>query len=165
MMCSTRNTIASFVMAGLVGAALFAAPKASTHECAGVSQPAAYTVPLGLAGYSPVSYLENNRAEPGSPLFSLEHDGVTYFFVSPNQMKLFKANPERYLPAYGGYCAFGCSVDSKFVPDPTSFRVIDGRTHLFLKSAEVDALKLWSEADPAEVRAKADAFWKERSGR
>lgn len=165
MKCSTRNTFASVVMAGLVGAALIAAPKASSHECAGVVQAAAYTVPLGLAGYSPVSYIENNRAEPGSPLFSLEHEGVTYFFVSPNQMKAFRADPDRYLPAYGGYCAFGCSLDSKFVPDPTSFRVINGRTHLFLKSAEVDAVTLWNEADPAEVRAKADAFWTKQSGR
>jgi YHS domain-containing protein len=41
--------------------------------------------------------------------------------------------------------------------------VIDGRTHLFLKNAEVDAKKLWGEADPAKVRTKADEFWASQS--
>lgn len=123
----------------------------------------AYTIRVGLAGYSPVSYLTNNRAEPGSPRFSAEHEGVTYFFTNEKQREAFTANPERFLPAYGGNCAFGCSVDSTFVPDPTSFVVIDGRTHLFLKNAEVDAKKLWLESDQKEVRAKADAYWNSKN--
>ncbi len=117
------------------------------------------TLPLGLAGYSPVSYLDSNRAEPGSPRFAAEYKGVTYFLASEAQRRSFLASPERYLPAYGGYCAFGCSVNARFIPDPTSFKVIGGRTHLFLKNAEVDARKLWNEADPADVQAKADQFW------
>lgn len=122
-----------------------------------------YTLTLGMSGYSPVSYIEQNRAEPGSPRFSAEHDGVTYFFTSDAQRRTFERSPGRFLPAYGGYCAFGCSVDMKFVPDPTSFEVINGRTHLFLKNAEVDAKKLWDDADPAAVRAEADAFWASQS--
>ena len=119
----------------------------------------ARTVALGLGGYSPVSYLDSNRAEPGLPLYAAEHEGVTYFFTSAAQRSAFERDPARYLPAYGGYCAFGCSVDAKFVPDPASFAVIDGRTHLFLKNDEVDARALWNEADPREVRARADRFW------
>lgn len=88
---------------------------------------------------------------------------MTYFFTSDAQKRAFERNPERYLPAYGGYCAFGCSVDAKFVPDPTSFQIIDGRTHLFLRSANVDAQKLWSEADLSVVRTRADAFWASQS--
>lgn len=120
------------------------------------------TIAVGLAGYSPVSYLENRAAEPGSPEFSAEHGGVTYFFTSESQRRAFERQPERYLPAYGGYCAFGCSVESEFVPDPTSFEIIDGRTHLFLKNKDVDARALWNEADQREVRAKADAWWSSR---
>lgn len=124
---------------------------------------AAYTIRVGLQGYSPVSYLQNNRAEPGSPRFAAEHDGVTYFFTSEAQRSAFLASPARYLPAYGGNCAFGCSVGSTFVPDPTSFAVIDGRTHLFLKNSEVDAKKLWSDSDARELRAKADEYWNAQS--
>lgn len=147
-------------------AALFvtaAAPAPAQRDSAGHADVAPYTVNLGLAGYSPVSYLQNKRAEPGSPRFSAEHEGVTYFFTSNRQRETFLADPERYLPAYGGYCAFGCSVDSKFIPDPTSFKVIGGRTHLFLNNDEVDAQELWNDANFTEVKAKADDYWASQS--
>ena len=118
-----------------------------------------HTIAVGLSGYSPVSYIESNRAEPGSPAIASEYHGVTYFFTNERQRDTFDGDPGRYLPAYGGYCAFGCSVDAKFIPDPTSFKVINGRTHLFLRSADVDARKLWNDAPQSEVVAKADAFW------
>ncbi len=123
-----------------------------------------HTISVALSGYSPVSYLDQNRAEPGSPLYTAEHDGATYFLTSQSQVRAFKKNPEKYLPAYGGFCAFGCSVDSEFIPDPTSFKVIDGRTHLFLKNDEVNAKQLWNEASPLEVKSKADAYWKNVNG-
>ncbi len=122
-----------------------------------------HTLRLGLSGYSPVSYIEHNRAEPGSPKHAAEHEGVTYFFTSTHQRDMFTKNPTRYLPAFGGYCAFGCSVESKFIPDPTSFKIIDGRTHLFLKNSEVDARKLWNDADRREVQRKAQQYWSNQS--
>lgn len=149
---STITAAAVLSSAALLAPAISAV--ASDHE-----QVQKHTISLGLSGYSPVSYLESNRAEPGSPRFSAEHDGVTYFFTSGAQRRAFIASPDRYLPAYGGYCAFGCSVDSKFIPDPTSFEIIDGRTHLFLKNDEVNARSLWNEASAHEVKRKADAYW------
>lgn len=152
-----KRIVSTVVASALTGAALLTpaiAAIAPTHHPERI-----HTISLGLSGYSPVSYLESNRAEPGSPRFSAEHEGVTYFFTSGAQRRAFQASPERYLPAYGGYCAFGCSVDSKFIPDPTSFEVIDGRTHLFLKNNDVDARTLWNEASAPEVKRKADAYW------
>jgi YHS domain-containing protein len=155
-------SVASIVLAAGAGAAAIGVAGQPAEGQHAQEAPAitAYTIQLGVSGYSPVSYLARNRAEPGSPLHRAEHQGVTYFFTDANQVKAFKAAPDRYLPAYGGYCAFGCSVDSKFVPDPTSFEIIDGRTHLFLKNEEVDARQLWRDADEREARSKADAFWK-----
>lgn len=154
-------SVASIVLAAGAGAAgiSIAGQPASTQEAHTPETVTAYTIRLGVSGYSPVSYLTRSRAEPGSPLHRADHQGVTYFFTDTKQVKAFKADPERYLPAYGGFCAFGCSVDSKFVPDPTSFEVIDGRTHLFLNNEEVDAKQLWRDADEREARTKADAFW------
>ncbi|MFG0273702.1 MAG: YHS domain-containing (seleno)protein [Phycisphaerales bacterium] len=151
---------ASMLLSGVgVASAIAAGPTSASHAGSTEVAVAPHTINLGLAGYSPVSYLQNNRAEPGSPRFSAEHDGVTYFFTSNRQRETFLASPERYLPAYGGFCAFGCSVDSKFIPDPTSFKVIGGRTHLFLNNDEVDAQELWNNANFTEVKAKADAYW------
>lgn len=122
-----------------------------------------HTIRVGIFGYSPVSYITNNRAEPGSPAFAAEHEGVTYFFTNERQKQAFIKNPERFIPAFGGNCAFGCSVDSIFTPDPTSFLVIDGRTHLFLKNDEVNAKQLWLDADKKEVSKKANAYWSSKS--
>lgn len=119
------------------------------------------SVPLGLSGYSPVSYLDDKRAEPGSPAISSGYQGVTYFFSTAKQRDTFIANPEKYLPAYGGTCAFGCSIDSDFVPDPTSFEIVDGRTTLFLKNEKVDAKALWDKG-PGAAKAKADAYYAKR---
>jgi YHS domain-containing protein len=122
-----------------------------------------YTLTVGLSGYSPVSYLDHNRAEPGSPRFTAVYKGVTYFFTSTEQIKSFTASPERYMPAYGGYCAFGCTVQSHFVPDPMSFKIIDGKTHLFLKNEEVDARSLWEQGNKDELKDKADAYWRDQN--
>lgn len=148
---------------GSIGALAQASDQSSISDRAAVAEVEPYTLTLGMSGYSPVSYIEHNRAEPGSPRYTTVHDGVTYFFTSDAQRHTFDREPGRFLPAYGGYCAFGCSVDSKFVPDPTSFEIINGRTHLFLKNAEVDAKQLWHDADPRMIRAKADEFWSSQS--
>ena len=170
-MCRTlamTSLIASATLLGHAGSALGlarpTAPITSAAQAGHAADPQAYTMTLWLSGYSPVSYLDKNKAEPGSPRYAAEHDGITYFFTSDSQRLTFEQSPERYLPAYGGYCAFGCSVDAKFIPDPTSFRIIDGRTHLFLKNADVDAKRLWDEASPADVRAKAERFWASQNG-
>lgn len=159
----TQSIVAASLALLAAGAAL-AAPghgggSASKHPLD--AQP--FTITVGLSGYSPVSYLENNRAEPGSPRFAAEYDGVTYFFTSEKQVRSFSADPDRYMPAYGGYCSFGCAVGEKFIPDPTSFEVIDGRTHLFLKNNDVDAKGLWNKERLSDVRAKADAYWASQS--
>lgn len=140
-----------------------AAEPCKTCEKHAAQQAPTYTLTLGMSGYSPVSYLDQHKAEPGSPRFAAVYQGVTYFFVSAEQRSAFEKNPERYMPAYGGYCAFGCSVDSQFVPDPTSFEIINGRTHLFLKNKEVDAKALWRDGNQAELLRKADAYWNKQS--
>jgi len=158
---SRMFSVASIVLAVGAGAAAIsiAGQPVAGQQTKDAPAITAYTIHLGVSGYSPVSYLTRNRAEPGSPLHRAEYEGVTYFFTDAGQVKAFKADPDGYLPAYGGFCAFGCSVDSKFVPDPTSFEVIGGRTHLFLKNEEVDARHLWRNADEREARSKANAFW------
>lgn len=127
---------------------------------AGPDNAAGQTVVLGLQGYSPVSYIEHNRAEPGSPQFAAEYDGVTYFFTSAAQRQKFLRDAQRYLPAYGGWCAYGCAVNGKFTPDPTNFSIVDGRTHLFLRNEQIDTRTLWEKGDVAALRGKADRFWK-----
>ncbi len=147
----TRNSLLAVVLVAAVVDA------GDTYVGADRARP--YTLTVAMSGYSPVSYLDQNKAEPGSPRFAAKHDGLTYFFTSARQRRAFRDNPERYLPAYGGYCAYGCAVKAKVVVDPRNFKIVNGRTHLFFKNAKVDTLELWNKGSESELTARADRYW------
>ena len=86
----------------------------------------------GVNGYDLVSYHNSKRPIRGNGHFVAEHNGVTYLFANEENHKTFQADPERYLPSYGGFCAFGVSVGKKFVGDPEVWRVVDGKLYLNL---------------------------------
>ncbi len=118
---------------------------------------------VALEGYCPVAYFAVNKPVKGKREFASTHNGVTYYFVSADARKMFDESPQKYLPAYGGWCAFGMAVNDKFPVDPTNFKIVDGRLMLFLKNQNVDALQLWNDGNKSELIAKADAHWKKVS--
>lgn len=116
--------------------------------------------PLALEGYDLVSYQRASKAEKGKPEFSTTYRGISYLFSSAANRKLFAANPEQYLPTYGGWCASAMGAKgTKVEIDPTNFKVKDGRTHLFYKSLFADALKDWNKHEN-EWEPAADNNWK-----
>lgn len=119
---------------------------------------------IALEGYCPVAYFAVNKAVRGKPEFASTHDGVTYHFVSTDAKKAFDAEPDKYLPAFGGWCAFGMAVSDKFPVDPTRFKIVNGRLMLFLRNAKVDALELWNQGDQRGLLEKATAHWTKVSG-
>ncbi len=113
---------------------------------------------FGLQGYSPVSYFTKNIAERGSPDFPVHHEGKTYFLTSQEQVALFKADPEQYIPALGGHCPYSLAMGRTVAIDPTRFKIVDGKLYLFHNSSEMDALKRWnSEPEPERILEKANA--------
>lgn len=102
--------------------------------CAATAPTAINTDMTGLAidGYDPVAYFTDNAAKKGNFQITAEHDGAVYRFTSEQHRDMFVANPQKYLPEYGGYCAYGVSIDGKFTADPSVWRVIDGRLYLNL---------------------------------
>ncbi len=115
---------------------------------------------IALQGYSPVSYLDLGLAQRGLKEYKSEHDKVVYYFTSAEQKQKFDRNPEKYLPQYGGYCAFGVYAGAKFRPDPNKFIVKDGKYFLFLYNLELDAQQLWlKENNHAGLMKKADDNW------
>ncbi|MFM9887864.1 MAG: YHS domain-containing (seleno)protein [Burkholderiales bacterium] len=114
---------------------------------------------IALHGYSPVSYVDLNLAQRGVKGLKSTHDGETYYFVTPEQKAAFDKNPTKYLPQYGGFCAFGVSVGAKFRVDPNKFVVSNGKVFLFLNDVEVDAKQLWVQGKEQELIAKANANW------
>ncbi|HNO79360.1 MAG TPA: YHS domain-containing (seleno)protein [Phycisphaerae bacterium] len=118
---------------------------------------------IALEGYCPVAYFAVNKPVKGKAEFASTYDGVTYHFVSNDAKMLFEKEPQKYLPAYGGWCALGMAIEDKLPVDPTSFKIVNGRLMLFLKNPGIDALKVWNDGNEAELIAKADAHWKKVS--
>ncbi len=120
---------------------------------------------IALVGYSPVSYLDLHLAQLGNKNFKASHDGVTYYFVSAEQIKSFKANPTKYLPQYGGFCATGVNHGAKFRPDPNKFIVKDGKYFLFSynKIEGSDAIIPWMTGNHKDLVQVADTNWKKLS--
>jgi hypothetical protein len=116
---------------------------------------------LALDGFSPVSYVEDGRAEKGSPAQAVKHRGITYHLASAAQRERFAADPARYEPAFGGWCAYGISLGIRWDPDPQAFEIVDGRLFLFSRNGDADARELWDrEEDHPALVARAERYWK-----
>jgi len=119
---------------------------------------------VALEGYCPVAYFLADEPIRGTSEFQSTHAGVTYYFVNADAKAAFDAEPERFVPAFGGWCAFGMAVSDKFPVDPTLFRIVDGKLLLFLRNENVDALELWNQGDEHELLRKAEAHWTKVQG-
>ncbi|MDD3294310.1 MAG: YHS domain-containing (seleno)protein, partial [Geobacteraceae bacterium] len=80
-----------------------------------------------LQGYDPVAFHAIGAAMRGNPAILLEYGGYKYLFSSEENKELFEKAPEKYLPAYGGYCAFGASLGVLFPVEIDTWEIIDGR--------------------------------------
>ena len=111
--------------------------------------------PLALRGYDVTTYGAATKPLAGKAEFSVVEGGATYYFANEANATAFKANPARYLPSYGGFCAYGVSVGKKFDGDPNIFIIVDNRLHLNLND-EIHQAVL---ADTIGAIAKADQIW------
>lgn len=109
----------------------------------------------GVQGYDLVSYHTGKRPIRGNGHYLAVHDGITYLFASEENLNSFQANPAKYVPAYGGYCAFGVSVGKKFVGDPEVWRLVNGKLYLNLDENIQDE---WLKDVPGRIKT-ADSKW------
>lgn len=110
---------------------------------------------LALRGVDPVSYFTSGRPEPGSIQITAKHEGADYRFASEANRDLFLKDPAKYLPQYGGFCAFGTAKGYKVDGDPAVWKIVEGKLYLNY-APEVNAM--WSKA-PAQFIGEADANW------
>ena len=115
---------------------------------------------LALEGYDPVAYFKQNKAVEGKKEFSIFHQGATYYFASAENKELFKNDPAKYEPAYGGWCAYAMGAKGEKVAiDPGTFKIKDGRLLLFYNKFFNNTLKDWNK-DENNLKTKADQNWK-----
>ncbi len=112
---------------------------------------------VALHGYDPVAYFTKSAPTKGSNKYTAVYNDAVYQFSSATNRDLFRSNPSKYAPAYGGYCAFGVTLDKKFDGDPNAWKIVDGTLYLNLNK---DVQKKWSEAIPSNI-TKADGNWPE----
>ena len=108
-----------------------------------------------LKGHDPVAYFTQGAAVKGTPDIAARHDGVTYHFASAEHREMFRANPDKFAPAYGGFCAMGTVMGIKLDTDPALFRVVDDR--LYLNTSE-PAQARWLTDVPDHI-ARANEKW------
>ncbi|MFY8036043.1 MAG: YHS domain-containing (seleno)protein [Cyclobacteriaceae bacterium] len=114
---------------------------------------------VAIEGYDPVSYFDNKPAE-GKSQFSFTHHGVTYWFSSQANLNKFKASPEKYEPAYGGWCAYAMGETGEKVKiDPETFKILDGKLYLFYNFWGTNTLKDWNKNEKP-LKTKGDQNWK-----
>jgi YHS domain-containing protein len=89
----------------------------------------AQTPNLAVQGYDVIAYRTGTPTE-GSSAFTAEYDGATYRFASQANLDTFNTDPARYVPAFGGFCAYGVAKGKKFDVDPTAFSVVDDVLYL-----------------------------------
>jgi YHS domain-containing protein len=123
---------------------------------------------LAIHGYDPVAYFPEGggKAAKGDASITTSYKGVEYRFVSREHRDTFLANPARYEPAFGGWCAWAMLDGDKVDVDPESFLVTDNRLFLFYKGFWGDTKAKWSEKakDQASEAKQADGKWKDLSG-
>ncbi|WP_296386728.1 YHS domain-containing (seleno)protein [Winogradskyella sp.] len=115
---------------------------------------------IALQGYSAVSYLDLGLAQIGNKSYKSEYKKVAYYFTSAEQKSTFDKNPAKYMPQYGGFCAFGTYAGAKFRVDPNKFIVENGKYYLYLNNVELDAKQLWlAEKNHSQLKGIADKNW------
>jgi YHS domain-containing protein len=130
----------------------------ATAMAAGVDVNAT-TTGLAMRGYDPVSYFQGAPAE-GDLAHTAEFNGATYRFASEANKEKFVAAPEKYAPAYGGYCAFGTAMGFKFDGDPKIWKIVDNKLNLSKKVQgrwESELNELIEQADNKWVNIKDKA--------
>ena len=112
---------------------------------------------LAIEGYDPVAYFTESRPVEGSKQYQLEWMGANWRFSSAENLELFKTNPKKYAPQYGGYCAYAISQNTDAGIEPEQFTVHEGKLYLnynrsinkkWLKDKEayiIDADKYWPQ--------------------
>ena len=108
-----------------------------------------------LAGHDAVAYFTEGKPVLGSADYTAQHAGAVYRFATAANRDRFRANPDAYAPAYGGYCALGASFGKKFDVDGKAFEIVEGRLYV---NKNQQAYSAWQKDIPNNI-VKAEGHW------
>ena len=153
-MQSRRDLLLALGGAGAAGAVIIVGTRFSLAEEA--SRPNNVgSDGLMLRGFDPVAYFTEGKPTEGDPAIQVVQDGLTWRFASAANRDAFLADPAKYRPAYGGYCAMGTALERKIDGDPEVWRIVDGKLYL---NVNQDTQKYWEQDIPGRIE-QADSNW------
>ena len=140
----------------------FLVASAAVPAAALLTQPAVAAEPpvnasngIAIQGYDPVAYFTESKAVKGSAEFTSDWEGATVQFASAENKAMFDADPVKFAPKYGGYCAYAVSKGYTAGIDPQAWSIHEDRLYLnFSKSVRA----LWAARKRHHIR-QADANW------
>ncbi len=138
------KSITAMVLACLLGFSSMA-QKASVFNTKGVA----------INGYDVVAFFTDSNAIKGNAVFSIQWQGASWWFASPEHAAAFSASPEKYAPQYGGYCAYGTSEGHKAPTEIDTWSIRNGKLY-FNYNKKVQGLWL---KDQQHLIEKADTQW------
>lgn len=110
-----------------------------------------------VGGYDTVEYFKSGKPTKGKKAFQLEFMGADWRFVSQENLEAFEASPEKYMPQYGGYCAWAMARGATASGDPKLWKIVDGKLYL---NYSPDVQEMWEEDIPGFIK-KADVKYPE----
>ena len=116
---------------------------------------------LGIQGYDPVAFFTVNQPILGDEKFHSTYHGVTYRFASAEHLQMFQANPAKYEPQFGGYCAYGVAKGALAPVKIDAFQIVDSRLLMQHKPEVRDIFSNNSERN----LAAADKNWPNLKGK
>jgi len=122
----------------------------NTHKVAGLEN-------VAIKGYDPVAYFKDHKPTKGNEAHQISWHGATWLFTSDENKHLFKVNPKKYAPQYGGYCAYGVSVPQKKIDiNPKAWYIHKDKLYLNYTKPTQD---IWLENKEEHIEA-ANENWK-----
>ena len=108
-----------------------------------------------IHGYDTVAYFESDSAMPGTSEFSAEYQGAVWLFSSAEHRALFVAQPAKYAPQFGGFCAYAAANNALADVDPLAWHIVDGKLYL---NYNKQVQSRWL-GDVASNITRAESFW------
>ena len=110
---------------------------------------------VAIEGFDPVSYFVAGEPRKGKSSTREEVDGAVFLFESDANRAAFQEAPEKYTPAYGGFCAYGMRFGQRSKVDPHSWKIVDDRLYLLLNKG---TMTIWNKSLSKNIDV-ADKVW------
>jgi YHS domain-containing protein len=140
-----RLALAAFALAALASPGAFAKEPVYTARFSNAA----------VEGYDAVAYFSEGKPVKGEKTFSTEYNGAEWLFASAENLAAFKAEPAKYAPQYGGYCAWAVSQNYTARGNPNNWSIVEGKLYLNYND---EVQKRWEQDVPGHIAA-ADKNW------